>query len=118
VVGLIASPPLSRGDDKKSSNKEKIVGTWELVKSDDKDAPPPGTLAEFTRDGKLIITVIVEDKKIPVKGTYSVQGDTLKSAMPGQDGKEVTDTDTIKKLTDKELVLKDSKGKTTEWKKK
>jgi hypothetical protein len=30
----------------------------------------------------------------------------------------MTDTDTIQKLTDKEMVLKDAKGQTTELKKK
>jgi uncharacterized protein (TIGR03066 family) len=118
VAGLIASPPLLRGDDKKASNKEKIVGTWELVKTDAKNGAPPGTIVEFTKDGKLNITVMAGDQKIAVKGTYSVQADTLKSAMKGEDGKEVTDTDKILKLTDKELVLKDTKGQTTELKKK
>jgi uncharacterized protein (TIGR03066 family) len=118
VTGLIASPPLVRGEDKKASNKEKIVGTWELVKTDAKDGASPGTLVEFTKDGKLKFTLTVGGMKVFVDGTYSVKGDTLNTAITGPDGKKMTDTDTIQKLTDKEMVLKDAKGQTTELKKK
>jgi hypothetical protein len=38
--------------------------------------------------------------------------------MTGPDGKEMTDMDTITKLTDKELTLKDAKDQRTELKKK
>jgi uncharacterized protein (TIGR03066 family) len=117
LIGYAASA--AQADDKeKSSNKEKIVGTWELVKADSKNAPPPGTLVEFTKDGKLKFTVTLGEKKITVEGTYSVEGDTLKSKVTGPDGQESSDTDTITKLTDKEMSLKDKKGERTEFKKK
>jgi uncharacterized protein (TIGR03066 family) len=118
VFGLIASPSLGRGEDKKASNKEKIIGTWELVKTTARGGAPPGTIVEFTKDGKLKITVTEGGMKLNLEGTYSVEGDTLKTAMKTSDGKEATDTDTIIKLTDKELFLKDTKDQKTELKKK
>ena len=49
-------------------------------------------------------------RDISHEGTYSVDGDKLKTAIKDTDGKEQSDTDTITKLTDKELVIKDSKS--------
>ena len=117
LVGFAASAAVA--DDKdKAADKEKLVGTWELVKTDAKDAPPPGTLVEFAKDGKLKITAAVGDKKITLNGSYSVEGDKLKTKMTTPDGKEISDTDTITKLTDKQLLLKGSKGENSEFKKK
>jgi uncharacterized protein (TIGR03066 family) len=119
-MGLIALGAVAvRADDKeKDANKTKIVGTWEMVKTTAKDSPPPGTLVEFTKDGKFKLAVKVGDKEIKLDGTFSVDGDKLKTTMKGPDGKEVSDTDTITKLDDKELTLKGSKGEITEFKKK
>jgi uncharacterized protein (TIGR03066 family) len=113
LVGYAASAA-----DDKASNKEKIVGTWSLVKADSPNTPPPGTLVEFLKDGKLKITVTVGEKKLTLDGKYSVEGDTLKTTVKTPDGQESSDTDTITKLTDKELSLKDKKGQKTEFKKK
>jgi uncharacterized protein (TIGR03066 family) len=112
LVGYSASA----ADEK--SNKEKILGTWELVKADSPDAGPPGTLVEFMKDGKLKVTATIGDKKIVVNGSYSLDGDTLKTKVTTPDGQESSDTDTIVKLTDKEMSLKNTKGNKTEFKKK
>jgi uncharacterized protein (TIGR03066 family) len=97
--------------DKDKTNKEKIVGTWVLEKPDKpKGGLPPGATIEFTKDGKLKLSAKQDGKEISVEGTYSVDGDKLKTTGQGPDGKEQTDTDTITKLTDKELVIKDSKS--------
>jgi uncharacterized protein (TIGR03066 family) len=108
------------------SNKEKIIGTWEFVKStggDPKDpAPPPGSTVEFTKDGKAKMTVKAGGQPVTVDATYTVDGDTLKLVMKGPPGgKDITDTMTITKLTDKELITEEKKGgktETTELKKK
>jgi uncharacterized protein (TIGR03066 family) len=118
VMGLIALGAVAVRADDKDVNKTKIVGTWEMVKTTAKDSPPPGTLVEFTKDGKFKLLVKAADKEIKLDGTYSVDGDKLKTAMKGPDGKEVSDTDTITKLDDKEMTLKGSKGEITEFKKK
>jgi uncharacterized protein (TIGR03066 family) len=118
---LAASAPAALGDDKdkdKAINKDKLVGTWEIVKSTAADSVPPGTLVEFTKDGKLNITVEADGKKITLKGSYSLEGNTLKTKITGPDGQEQSDSDTITKLTDKEMSLKDKKDQRTELKKK
>ncbi|HTU18619.1 MAG TPA: lipocalin family protein [Gemmataceae bacterium] len=108
-----------------ASNKDKIVGTWELTKGGGE--MPPGAIIELTKDGKMKISV--KDPKGQTQtmdGTYTVDGDKLitgpldKDGKPikGKDGKEMKDTMTILKLTDTELVTKDEKGKTDEFKKK
>jgi uncharacterized protein (TIGR03066 family) len=111
AAGLIG-PAASAADDK--SNKEKIVGTWEVVTA----GPAAGTLVEFMKDGKLKLSVTVGEKKVTGNGKYSVEGDTLKTTVTLPDGQEHSDTATITKLTDKELSLKDKKGQKTEFKKK
>jgi uncharacterized protein (TIGR03066 family) len=101
------------------TNKEKIVGTWEFVKTaEEKGAPPPGTTFEFTKDGKLIMTMKLGEKEVKMDATYTADGDKLTITGKGPKGNEKTDTDTITKLTDKELHTKNAKGQTTEFKKK
>jgi uncharacterized protein (TIGR03066 family) len=100
---------------KEASNKDKIVGTWEVTKS--KDAPPGSTL-EFTKDGKMKMTATVEGKPVTMEATYTVDGDKITNVMKTPDGKEAKETATITKLTDTELVTKDEKGKIDEFKRK
>lgn len=97
------------------SNKDKIVGVWEIVRG---GKLPPGTTFEFTKDGKMKVAMKVQDKTMNMEGTYTVEGDKLKNAGKGPDGKEQKETDTIVKLTDTELVLKDEHKTTIEFKKK
>jgi uncharacterized protein (TIGR03066 family) len=109
VLGLAAA---GRAEEKKDdkANKDKIVGTWVLEKPEKPKGLPVGSTIEFTKDGKMKVSAKVEGKDINIEGTYSVDGDKLKTTGQGPDGKEQTDTDTITKLTDKELVIKDSKS--------
>jgi uncharacterized protein (TIGR03066 family) len=100
------------------TNKDKILGTWELVKSEEKAGPPPGTLVDFAKDGKLKITVKVEGNEMSMPGTYKVEGEKLTITTKDAQGKEKPETETITKMTDKEFVTKNEKGKTTEFKKK
>jgi uncharacterized protein (TIGR03066 family) len=100
-------------DDTKS-NKDKLVGVWEVTKS---EGAPAGSTVEFTKDGKMIVTVKADNKTEKVEGTYTVDGDSIKSNLKVGD-KEVKETAKIKKLTDKVLVTEDEKGKTDEFKKK
>src|SRR4051794_17207171 len=86
------------------SNKDKIVGVWDFVKSSDQGSLPPGSTFEFTKDGKMKITIQVGDKRNTMEGSYEVEGDSLKSKPPGGEKEE---TSKIKTLTDKELVLED-----------
>jgi uncharacterized protein (TIGR03066 family) len=94
-----------------ASNKDKIIGVWEVTKSAD---APPGATVEFTKDGKMKMTFAINGKEMSAEGSYTVEGDKVNSVGP--DGKK--DTATIKKLTESQLVVEDAKGKTDEYKKK
>ena len=95
-----------------ADNAKKIVGVWEVTKS--KDAPP-GATVEFTKDGKITMRAKVGDKKIEFGGTYKVEKDKI-NVVVSFEGKTKKDSATIKKLTDKELVIEDEKGMVDEYK--
>lgn len=104
------------GPKKEATNAEKILGTWEVAKPG-KEGPPPGSTVEFTKDGKYIVTFVVENKPEKMEGTYKVEGDSIKTTIkPGE--KEVKETIKIKTLTDSKLVTEDEKGSVDEFKKK
>jgi uncharacterized protein (TIGR03066 family) len=108
VVFAAPAPP--------SSNQTKILGVWEITKSD--DGTPTGTTIEFAKDGKVKVTTKAGDLVLNLEGTYKVEGDKLTVTIKPPNEKEQTDTVTITKLTDKVLIIKDEKGKIDEFKKK
>ena len=108
VLMGVAVRPVAAEDEAK-----KIVGTWEVTKS---DHVPVGTTAEFTKDGKLTV-VIKADKEVKLAGTYKIEKGTLVYKLTA-DGKEVEETDDIIKLTDDALELRDKDKKSTAFKKK
>ncbi len=85
-----------------SAYKENIIGTWELLTQENLGAPV-GTLFEFTRDGKVIVTAKNTGKK-EERGSYEVTGDKLKQTFK-QGNVEQTITLQIKTLTSTELVI-------------
>ena len=112
VLSLAGSLLAAEKDAK--TNKDKLVGVWEVTKSEN---APPGATVEFTKDGKMIVSIKDGDKTIKVEGTFTVDKDSITSVLKVDD-KEMKETVTITKLTDKELVVKDAKGKVDEFKKK
>ena len=99
---------------KEPTNAEKIVGTWEITKAPE---VPPGATFEFTRDGRMKMTVKVEGQTATVEGTYKVEGDTLTTVMK-EGPKEVTEKSKIKTLNSTTLITEDEKGQAVEFKKK
>ncbi len=100
---------------------DKLVGTWTFVKTDSKDAPPPGVTMtiEFTKGGKLTISTEYKGKSRTLTGTYSVKGDQLTTVKRGPGGKEKSDTVTVAELTDKKFVTREKEAGrtvTTEFK--
>jgi uncharacterized protein (TIGR03066 family) len=100
---------------KELTNKDKIVGSWELTKSG--GGGPPGAVLTFGKDGKLKMSMKFEGKEVGMDGTYDVEGEKLHTTMK-DDGKERKETMKIKKLTDTEFVTEDEKGMIDEFKKK
>jgi len=74
---------------------------------------------EFTKDGKMkLSTKLNAQTVIDSPGTYEVEGDKLTTALKGLDNKEEKRTDIIEKLTDTQLIIKYTEGKSVEFKKK
>src|SRR5262245_14014283 len=109
-------PAVLTADEKKDEKAAKLVGTWELTKSDDAGAPVGATIT-FTKDGKLSVAAKVNDMDLKFEGTYKVEGDKLITEIKIGD-MSMSDTDTIKKLTDDEMELVNKDGKATTLKKK
>ena len=105
------------GAQDKKIDPAKFVGKWEVTKSEVPNLT--GSTVEFTKDGKLTVMATIEGKKEEFIGTYTVDGDKLKVTLKPKDGgKENTDTDTIKSVTDDKIVLVDKEKKETELTKK
>ncbi len=81
AVGLFGLANTVRGAD---DNKDLIVGTWEIAYSDAKDIPV-GTKLEFTKAGKVNLTVKVDGKEVTVDaGGYKLEKDII--TLTGKDG--------------------------------
>ena len=100
----------SQAGEKKDYNT-KIIGTWEVVKSED---APTGSSVEFTKDGKLIfIPKGKEDQKLTA--TYKVEGMKLTTKRK-QKGNEEVNVLTIRTLNDTTLITLNDKNTTDELK--
>jgi uncharacterized protein (TIGR03066 family) len=97
---------------KEATLQDKLLGRWEATRGE----IPPGSILEFTRDGKLKITIKVDGKAMSDESSYVVQGEAIKTTHK-EGAKEVTETLKIKTLTEKVLVTEDDKAKTEEFKK-
>src|SRR5262245_3327925 len=117
VVCAIVFVAGASADDKKI-DPAKLLGKWELTKSESGNAPK-GAIIEFMKDNKMSINVDFNGKSLKLEGTYKVDGDKLTVTIkPPDGGKEDSDTDTIKSLTDDKIVLIDKDKKETELTKK
>jgi uncharacterized protein (TIGR03066 family) len=112
VVCLVGTA--ARADEKDTAKK--LVGKWEVTKAEE-GTLPTGTTVEFTKDGKIKVTVKAGDQDMTVEGTYKLDGDKFEIKFKMGD-QEHSNTITITKLTDTELHTKDKDGKVVETKKK
>ena len=94
-------------------NQAKLVGIWEVVKSAETSA---GSMVEFTKDGKLILTPKGKDEK-KIEATYKVDGKKLTTTRK-ENGKEEVNVLTIITLNDTTLTTLNSKGASDELKRK
>ena len=109
VLVLLCAPLLLIGCGK-NLNADLIVGKWEVAKG---ERAPVGSVAEFTKDGKLKVNRKADGQTKSMEGTYKVEGDKITTTVEGE-----TETDTIKTLNDTTLIIEDAKGKTIEMRKK
>jgi uncharacterized protein (TIGR03066 family) len=92
--------------DKEKVDLKKLVGKWEPAKAE-KDVK---MVLEIAEKGKFTLHVTFNNKTEKVDGTYKLDGNKLEVEMKIGDD-VMKETLTITKLTDTELVTKDSKGK-------
>lgn len=115
-VAMLLVVSVGAAQDKKDAKKvdgAKLVGKWEVSKAPE-NTVPKGTVIEFTKDGKLKLTVDFNGKKIEMEGTYKVDGEKLNTKMKDPSGTEHEDSDTIKTLSDEAAVLVAKDGKEVE----
>ncbi len=116
IVCLLGAVALA--DDKKdkketkSDNAKLIVGKWEVSKADE-GTLPMGTMIEFTKDGKLILSFKVGEQENKMEGTYKLKGDKFDIIFKMGDN-EHTDEIIIKKLDDTTLSTANKEGKIVE----
>ena len=113
VIGLLGG---ARAAEKADATKDKLVGSWEVVKADE-GALPIGSVVEFGKDGKAKVTAKRGDKESTIEGSYALDGEKLSVTLK-HDDKESKHALTIKKLTATEFVSENEKGKTAEFKRK
>ena len=101
-VGLVGTAAAANPED----NKDRIVGTWEIVYSDSPESIPVGTRLEFTTAGRL--NVIVRDKDGKTRsedlGGYKVDKESV--VLTGKDGSK-NDKGRIGVLNQSSFVLHD-----------
>ena len=105
----------ARAEDK-TDYKKLIVGKWEVSKADE-GTVPVGTLLEFTKDGKFMVSGKKDDMDLKFDGTYTIEGNTFTFKLKiGED--ERSQTITITKISEKEMSTKNTEDKVVECKKK
>jgi len=100
-----------------SPTEHKLIGVWEVAKSVDLPRRATGVV-EFTKNGKMKVTVKLKDKTLRAEGTYKVEGDKVMYTLTDPNGKKWTETNKIKTLDDKNLILVDEKSQADEFKRK
>ncbi len=113
MLGLVAGVGAA---DKGKVSKDKLVGTWEVVKSEE-PPPPVGAVVEFTKDGKIKVTHKRDDKDVMLAGTYTIDGDKINVVVKVDDN-EVKHTVTVKKVGADEITAENDKGKAVVFKRK
>ena len=105
VAVLVLTGFTGAADDK--IDAKKLIGKWETAKPAKGE---PSFVLEFTDKGKFSVSFDMDGKPMTIEGTYKVDGNKVEVTM-SFNGKEVKETHTVTKLTDDEMVSKDSKGK-------
>jgi len=93
---------------------KKILGPWLVDKSEEL---PPGATVDFLKDGKVTVSAKDKDKEVKHDGTYKVEKDKLTTKFT-YNGKTLEQTDTIVKLTDEVMEVRDNEKRVTTFKRK
>jgi uncharacterized protein (TIGR03066 family) len=89
AVASAADPPPKDQPPPKKTDAELLVGTWQLLKSGNQTFDPDGyhPRLKFTAKGELAITKHKSPLPNPTahRGTYKVEGKTIKVTLPTQE---------------------------------
>ncbi|MFO0825678.1 MAG: TIGR03066 family protein [Gemmataceae bacterium] len=101
VVVMFAGFTSAQDKQDEKIDAKKLLGQWQVM--------PDKAVVTFGENGKLTINPGTDTSKT-IDGTYKIEGNKIQVVVgaPGNDKKE---TLTVVKLTDEELVTKDTKGK-------
>lgn len=98
--------------EKETTQADKVVGKWRITKSGGNEVN--GTSVEFTKDGKMTISMGDGDEKQEFKGTYKVTKEGIDyTVMIGEMKK--TEVLKIKKLEEKNMTTEDPDGQVEEF---
>ena len=110
--GFATADPIPKEKEKTALEKqaEKVIGKWRIVKSNGTEIN--GTTVEFTKDGKM--TISMDEGKTEFKGKYKVtkEGIDYKVSLGETEKAEVL---TIKKLEEKTMTTEDPEGVAEEF---
>ena len=88
LIGFATDTP----KEKEKTQADKVVGKWRITKSSGTEVN--GTTVEFTKDGKMTITMSEGDEKKVFKGTYKVTKEGIDySVLIGEEKKAEVLTD-------------------------
>ncbi|HEX3151389.1 MAG TPA: hypothetical protein VHR66_25140, partial [Gemmataceae bacterium] len=88
---------------------------WVVTKTEE-GAPPVGAMAEFHKDGKLTVTMKMDDKEVKMEGTYKVEAHKFICTFKEND-KEKSMTHEVAKISKDEMTFS-FEGKTVTAKRK
>ena len=118
LTGILFTGLILADDNEDAATTKKLLGVWELTKSDVLPEAAGNMTAEFTKDGKITLRGKLAEKKINAAGTFQVKANTITTTIDYGVGIAKSETGKIKKLTEKELIIEDDKGKVDKYKRK
>lgn len=111
IGALFALSPAAAADDEKL-----VVGTWKLTKTSQGDLPEDlKAILEVMKDGKFKLTMARGDEKDMNSGTWKLDGKKITVEFTEGSRKGMKETDTVKELTEKKMVLVDENETTEYW---
>src|SRR5262249_51471072 len=78
ALGGCNNTPAGLANKDKDKVGEMIVGAWEVTKAG--SYTPEGSVLQFAKDGKLKVTMKIDDKETCTDWTYVVDGDKINLA--------------------------------------
>jgi len=106
ALSLLLSPA-SAAEKKDEKAKDLIVGKWAPTDDKAKDK----VVLEFTKDGKIILTITDDGKKMEVKGTYKFTADDKMETEIEFMGEKKKETLTVTVTKDELTTIDEGKKK-------